>query len=76
MAGRLGVRPTAVGGFDRAVYVVVAARAVNALGSGAVYPFATLYFHLSVGLPLSLVAAGLLALEARLTPTENGRIST
>jgi MFS family permease len=48
-------------GFDRAVYALVGARLVNVLGSGVVYPFATLYFHLELGLPLSLVGAGLFA---------------
>lgn len=48
-------------GFERGVYVVAAGRFVNVFGSGVVYPFATLYFHLTVGLPLSVVGAGLLA---------------
>jgi len=48
-------------GFDRAVYALVGARLVNVLGSGIVYPFATLYFHLELGMALSLVGAGLLA---------------
>lgn len=58
-------RPTlaAVHGFDRAVYVVAAARLVNVFGSGLVYPFATIYFHLEVGVPLSVVGFGLLANE-------------
>lgn len=58
-------RPTlsAVSGFDRAVYAVAAARLVNVFGSGLVYPFATIYFHLEVGIPLSVVGFGLLANE-------------
>lgn len=48
-------------GFDRAVYAVAAGRFVNVFGSGAVYPFATLYFHHEVGIALSLVGLGLLA---------------
>ena len=51
----------AVRGFDRAVYVVAAGQLVNVLGSGLVYPFATVHFHLEVGIALSLVGAGLLA---------------
>ena len=50
-----------LGGFRRAVYAVAAGRFVNVLGAGAVYPFATLYFHLELGIPLSLVGTGLLA---------------
>lgn len=48
-------------GFDCAVYALVGARLVNVLGSGVVYPFATLYFHLELGMALSLVGAGLFA---------------
>jgi MFS family permease len=48
-------------GFQRAVYVVAAARFVNVFGSGVVYPFATLYFVEVVGLPFTLVGAGLFA---------------
>ena len=48
-------------GFDRAVYAVAAGRFVNVFGSGAVYPFATLYFYHEVGIALSLVGLGLLA---------------
>jgi MFS family permease len=51
----------AVRGFDRAVYVVAAGQLVNVLGSGLVYPFATVHFHLEVGIALSLVGVGLLA---------------
>ncbi|WP_158058456.1 MFS transporter [Halorussus halophilus] len=48
-------------GFDRPVYVVAAARFLNVLGSGLVYPFATLYFYGVVGIPFTLVGTGLLA---------------
>ncbi|MFB6080119.1 MAG: MFS transporter [Haloferacaceae archaeon] len=48
-------------GFDRAVYVVAGGRLLNVFGSGLVYPFATVHFHLQVGLALSLVGLGLLA---------------
>lgn len=48
-------------GFSRATYAVFAARAVNIFGSGLVYPFAALHFHLEVGIPLGLVGVGLLA---------------
>jgi MFS family permease len=41
------------------VYVVAAGRFVNVLGAGVVYPFATLYFHLELNIPLSLVGTGL-----------------
>ncbi|PSQ13112.1 MFS transporter [Halobacteriales archaeon QS_5_70_15] len=51
----------AVRGFDRAVYVVAAGQLINVLGSGMVYPFATVHFHLEVGIALSLVGFGLLA---------------
>jgi MFS family permease len=51
----------AVRGFDRAVYVVAGGQLVNVLGSGLVYPFATIHFHLEVGIALSLVGVGLLA---------------
>ncbi|NEU58528.1 MFS transporter [Halorussus sp. MSC15.2] len=47
--------------FDRAVFVVAAARFVNVLGSGIVYPFATLYFYGEVGIPFTLVGTGLFA---------------
>lgn len=61
MSGRLRAGLTQYRGFDRPVYALVGARLVNVLGSGVVYPFATLYFHLELGLPLSLVGTGLLA---------------
>jgi MFS family permease len=50
-----------VRGFDRAIYIVAGARLVNVFGSGLVYPFATIYFHLDVGIALSVVGFGLLA---------------
>ncbi|MFB6220216.1 MAG: MFS transporter [Halolamina sp.] len=51
----------AVRGFDRAVYIVAAGQLVNVFGAGLVYPFATVHFHLQVGIALSLVGFGLLA---------------
>lgn len=51
----------AVRGFDRAVYVVAAGQLVNVFGAGLVYPFATIHFHLQLGIALSLVGFGLLA---------------
>jgi len=48
-------------GFERAVYIVGIGQFVNVFGGGVVYPFATLYFVESVGLPFSLIGAGLLA---------------
>lgn len=48
-------------GFDRGVWIVAVARFVNVLGSGLVYPFATLYFYLEVGIPFTLVGTGLFA---------------
>jgi MFS family permease len=48
-------------GFSRSVYVVGIGQLVNLFGSGLVYPFATIHFHLSVGIALSLVGLGLLA---------------
>lgn len=50
----------AVRGFDRAVYVVAFGQLVNVFGAGMVYPFATVHFHLEVGIALSLVGLGLL----------------
>lgn len=49
----------AVRGFDRAVYVVALGQLVNVFGSGLVYPFATVHFHLEVGIGLSVVGLGL-----------------
>ncbi len=48
-------------GFERAVYIVGAGQFVNVFGGGVVYPFAALYFVETVGLPFSLIGAGLLA---------------
>ncbi|MFB6235848.1 MAG: MFS transporter [Halopenitus sp.] len=48
-------------GFRRPVYVVGLGQLINLFGSGLVYPFATVHFHLVVGIPLSLVGIGLLA---------------
>ena len=50
----------AVRGFDRSVYVVAAGQLLNVFGAGLVYPFATIHFHLEVGIALSLVGLGLL----------------
>jgi MFS family permease len=47
--------------FDRAVFVVAAARFVNVFGSGIVYPFATLYFYGEVRIAFTLVGTGLFA---------------
>ncbi|MFB6102408.1 MAG: MFS transporter [Haloplanus sp.] len=51
----------AVRGFRRPVYAVAGGRLINVFGSGLVYPFASIHFHLQVGLPLSIVGLGLLA---------------
>jgi MFS family permease len=51
----------AVRGFDRTVYIVAAGQLVNVFGAGLVYPFATVHFHLQIGIALSLVGFGLLA---------------
>jgi len=51
----------AVRGFRRAVYAVAGGRLINVFGAGLVYPFATIHFHLEVGLALSIVGVGLLA---------------
>lgn len=51
----------AVRGFDRTVYIVAAGQLVNVFGAGLVYPFATVHFHLQLGIALSLVGFGLLA---------------
>ncbi|MFC7068941.1 MFS transporter [Halobaculum lipolyticum] len=48
-----------VRGFDRAVYVVAAGQLINVFGAGLVYPFATVHFHLQVGIALSVVGLGL-----------------
>jgi MFS family permease len=57
----LGSTLDAVRGFRRPVYVVTGGRLVNVFGSGLVYPFASIHFHLAVGIPLSVVGLGLLA---------------
>lgn len=57
--GRLSL--DAVRGFERPVYWVAFGQLVNVFGSGLVYPFATVHFHLVVGIPLSVVGFGLLA---------------
>jgi MFS family permease len=51
----------AVRGFRRPVYAVAGGRLINVFGAGLVYPFATIHFHLEVGLALSIVGLGLLA---------------
>jgi len=51
----------AVRGFRRPVYAVAGGRLINVFGSGLVYPFASIHFHLQVGIPLSVVGLGLLA---------------
>ena len=51
----------AVQGFRRPVYAVAGGRLINVFGSGLVYPFATIHFHLQVGIPLAVVGLGLLA---------------
>jgi MFS family permease len=51
----------AVRGFRRPVYAVAGGRLINVFGSGLVYPFATIHFHLQLGIPLSVVGLGLLA---------------
>lgn len=50
-----------VRGFDRAVYVVAAGQLLNVFGGGMVYPFATVHFHLRLGIALSVVGFGFLA---------------
>ena len=50
-----------VRGFPRSVYLVAAGRFFDQFGGGLVYPFATIYFHLVVGIPLSIIGIGLLA---------------
>jgi MFS family permease len=51
----------AVRGFRRPVYAVAGGRLINVFGAGLVYPFASIHFHLEVGLALSVVGLGLLA---------------
>lgn len=49
-----------VRGFPSSAYLVSAGQFVDVFGSGLVYPFATIYFYLVVGIPLSVVGLGLL----------------
>lgn len=51
----------ALRGFPRPVYAVAVGQLVNLFGSGLVYPFATIHFHLAVGISLAVVGVGLLA---------------
>jgi len=57
----LGSTLNAVRGFRRPVYAVAGGRLINVFGSGLVYPFASIHFHLEVGIALSIVGLGLLA---------------
>lgn len=59
--GRVGDALQGYRGFDRAVYAVVGARFVNVLGSGVVYPYFTIHFYQTLGIPFSVVGLGLLA---------------
>lgn len=43
------------------MYAVAAGQFLDMLDSGIVYPFATIHFHLEVGIPFGLVGLGLLA---------------
>ena len=49
-------------GFDQRVWVLLAAMLVFRFGQGLYYPFSTIYFHNTLGIPLSLVGVGLAAL--------------
>ncbi|MBA4115274.1 MAG: MFS transporter [Rubrobacter sp.] len=51
-------------GFDRRVWLLLRAMLVFRFGQGLYYPFATIYFHNVVGIPLSLVGLGLASLAA------------
>jgi MFS family permease len=51
-------------GFDRRVWLLLFAMLVFRFGQGLYYPFSTIHFHNVVGIPLSLVGAGLGALAA------------
>ncbi|WP_254809310.1 MDR family MFS transporter [Natronosalvus amylolyticus] len=55
------LRFESIRGFDRSVWIIASARFINVLGSGLVYPFATLYFYLEVDIPFTLVGTGLFA---------------
>jgi MFS family permease len=59
--GRVGDALAGYRGFERAVYAVVGARFVNVLGSGIVYPYFTIHFYQTLGIPFSVVGLGLLA---------------
>ncbi|ABG05828.1 major facilitator superfamily MFS_1 [Rubrobacter xylanophilus DSM 9941] len=50
--------------FDRRVWLLVGAMLVFRFGQGLFYPFSTIYFHNFVGIPLSLIGAGLGLLAA------------
>lgn len=47
-------------GFRRPVYLVAFGQLVNLFGSGLVYPFATVHFHLEIGISLGIIGFGLL----------------
>ena len=49
-----------VRGFSSSAYLVSVGQFVDQFGSGLVYPFATIYFYLAVGIPLAVVGLGLL----------------
>jgi MFS family permease len=49
-------------GFDQRVWVLLAAMLVFRFGQGLYYPFSTIYFHNTLGIPLALVGVGLAAL--------------
>lgn len=51
-------------GFDRRVWLLVAAMLAFRFGHGLYYPFSTIYFHNVVGIPLSLVGVGFASLAA------------
>jgi MFS family permease len=51
-------------GFDRRVWLLLLAMLAFRFGQGLYYPFSTIHFHNVVGIPLSLVGAGLGALAA------------
>jgi MFS family permease len=51
-------------GFDRRVWLLLFAMLAFRFGQGLYYPFSTIHFHNVVGIPLSLVGAGLGTLAA------------
>ncbi|MFB6254480.1 MAG: MFS transporter [Halobacteriaceae archaeon] len=55
-------RPTleSIRNFDRPVYIVSIGQLTNIFGRGLVYPFATIHFHLFLGIPLAIVGLGFL----------------